>query len=138
MLPFPRGRSDAACRVVIPLYAVPIDARDGVNDGRHRIIISSFAVPVYALMRINDGRWQCPAMPTVGAGSSQREDSPAHCPIKITPLQAFRRGSLLEYGGLNRFSLFQKDVATRRAASLFGLHASHLWGSMVFIVKRCP
>ena len=46
---------DAACRVVIPLYAIS----------------------VYARMGINDGRWQCPAMPTVGAGSSQREDSPA-------------------------------------------------------------
>ena len=55
ILPFLGGRSDAARRVVIPLYAIS----------------------VYARMGINDGRWQCPAMPTVGAGSSQREDSPA-------------------------------------------------------------
>ena len=35
--PIPRfleGRSDAACRVVIPLYAFPVDAYMGVYAGR--------------------------------------------------------------------------------------------------------
>ena len=63
ILPFLEGCSDAACCIVIFLCAIPI----------------------YAHMGANDGRWQSPAtispqMPTVGAGSSQREDSPAHLP----------------------------------------------------------
>ena len=64
ILPSLGGRSDAARCVVIPLYAIS----------------------VYARMGINDGRWQCPSMPTVGAVfgtprrgfGAQREDSPAH------------------------------------------------------------
>ena len=40
--------------------SVPVDPRMGVNDGQCRIAL--------------------PAMPPVGAGSSQREDSPAHLP----------------------------------------------------------
>ena len=61
ILPFLGGRSDAARRVVTPPSAVPVDPRMGVNNGR-------CSIPRNAL----------PAMPTVGAGSSQREDSPAH------------------------------------------------------------
>ena len=70
ILPFSEGRSDAACRVVIPPFAVPIDARLVANGGRCR-------------MR----RRTLPAMPPVGAGSSQREDSPAHGPLpcRIAP-----------------------------------------------------
>ena len=59
--PFFEGRSDAACRVVIRLHAVPVDARMGVNGGRCGNPPNDLA-----------------AKPTVGAGSSQREDSPAH------------------------------------------------------------
>ena len=33
ILPFLGGRSDAACRVVIPLYAFPVNARMGVHAG---------------------------------------------------------------------------------------------------------
>ena len=33
ILPFPEGRSDAACRVVIRLYAVPVDACVDVDGG---------------------------------------------------------------------------------------------------------
>ena len=51
----------AARRVVIRLGAVPVDLRMGVNDGQCRIAL--------------------PAMPPVGAGSSQREDSPARRPL---------------------------------------------------------
>ena len=63
ILPFLGGRSGTACRVVILPFAGPVDAH----------------------VVTNDGRWQCigtesPPMPTVGAGSSQREDSPAHPP----------------------------------------------------------
>ena len=43
--------------------------------------------------------------------------------------------------GIRRFKTdsprFSKGVATRRAASLSGLHASHLWGPMVFTTTRC-
>ena len=59
--PFFEGRSDAACRVVIRLHAVPVDARMGVNGGRCGNPPNDLA-----------------AKPTVGAGSSQCEDSPAH------------------------------------------------------------
>ena len=59
--PFPGGRSDAACRVVILPFVAPVDAYVGVHDGR-------CGIPRNDLL----------AMPTVGAGSSQREDSPAH------------------------------------------------------------
>ena len=86
ILPFLGGRSDAACRVVIFLCAIPI----------------------YAHMGANDGRWQSPAtmspqMPTVGAGSSQREDSPAHRNIRIPchprkPRFLSRRGTPRRYG----------------------------------------
>ena len=34
ILPFLGGRSDAACRIVIRLHAVPVDARVGVNVGQ--------------------------------------------------------------------------------------------------------
>ena len=37
ILPLSEGRSDAACRVVIPPFAVPVDVRMGVNnDGRRQ------------------------------------------------------------------------------------------------------
>ena len=42
----------------------------------------------------------------------------------------------MEYGGLNLFSRSSEDVATRRAASFSGLHASYLWEPMVFIEIR--
>ena len=87
ILPFSEGRSDAACRVVIPSFAVPIDARLVANGGRCR-------------MR----RRTLPAMPPVGAGSSQREDFPARrlipCRVALSkgaacalkrPLCAFKR-----------------------------------------------
>ena len=61
ILPFLGGRSDAACRVVILPFALPVDAHVVANDGRWRCI-ATVSSP----------------MPTVGAGSSQREDSPAH------------------------------------------------------------
>ena len=61
ILPFLGGRSDAARRVVILPFALPVDAHVGANDGRWRGIAT-----------------ESPPMPTVGAGSSQREDSPAH------------------------------------------------------------
>ena len=51
ILPFLEGRSDAARRVVILPFAVPVDAHAGANDGRCRI-----------------RRIRLPAMPTVGAG----------------------------------------------------------------------
>ena len=62
--PFLGGRSDAARRVVILPFAVPVDAHVGANDGRWRCIAT-----------------ESPPMPTVGAGSSQREDSPARRPL---------------------------------------------------------
>ena len=34
ILPFLGGRSDAACRVVVPSFAVHVDAHVGANDGR--------------------------------------------------------------------------------------------------------
>ena len=62
ILPFLEGRSDAACRIVIHLRRSRCCLRgvNGVEGGNPP----------------ND----LPAMPTVGAGSSQREDSPAHLP----------------------------------------------------------
>ena len=60
ILPLSEGRSDAACRVVIPPFAVPVYAHMGANGGRCRMRRSTL-----------------PAMPPVGAGSSQREDFPA-------------------------------------------------------------
>ena len=93
ILPFLGGRSDTARRVVIPLYAIS----------------------VYARMGINDGRWQCPAMPTVGAGSSQREDSPAHrisanarAPIDSPPNPAMTRLSVRVFSpfGTRRFKSY--------------------------------
>ena len=47
-------------------FRLPVDARMGINDGRCGIL-----------------RNLLPAMPTVGAGSSRREDSPAHRNIRI-------------------------------------------------------
>ena len=76
----------ATRRVVILLFAVPVDAHVGANGGR-------YGIP----------RNDLPAMPTVGAGSSQREDSPAHCLHMRTPCHTWR------------WAVF---TTTRRAASL--------------------
>ena len=55
------------------------------HDAAHRVVTLPFAVPVDAHVVANGGRRRCvatesPQMPTVGAGSSQREDSPARSP----------------------------------------------------------
>ena len=60
ILPLSEGRSDAACRVFIPPFAVPVSAHMVANGGRCRMRRSTL-----------------PAMPPVGSGSSQREDFPA-------------------------------------------------------------
>ena len=69
ILPFSEGRSDAACRVVIPPFAVPIDARLVANGGRCR-------------MR----RRTLPAMPPVGAGSSPAAPSRAASRLLKLPI----------------------------------------------------
>ena len=66
------------------------------------------SVPVYACLGANGGRYgiprnDLPAMPTVEAGSSQRENSPAHCLHMRTPCHTWR------------WAVF---TTTRRAASL--------------------
>ena len=71
--PFLRGRSDAACRVATLPFAVPVDAHVVANDGRWRCIAT-----------------ESPQMPTVGAGSSQREDFPAHVPLYAQTARAPR------------------------------------------------
>ena len=99
ILPFLEGCSDAACCVVIFLCAIPI----------------------YAHMGANDGRWQSPAtispqMPTVGAGSSQREDSPAHLPPAT-----IRANQTWEPTVYNDAVIFNRNaaplIATRHATS---------------------
>ena len=127
ILPFSEGRSDAACRVVIsPSRLPPMGIYGFYNAATSRVVILLFAVPVDAHVGAKDGRCRMrrnalPAMPTVGAGSSQREDSPAHCLHMRIPCHTWR------------WAVF---TTTRRAASLSSLHASHLWESTVFTTMR--
>ena len=94
ILPFLEGRSDAARRVVIRLHAVSVDVRMGIvgaggvcSDAACHVVIR-LRNSRRCLRGVNDGRYGNPpndllAVPTVGAGSSQREDSPAHRNIRI-------------------------------------------------------
>ena len=74
--------NDAACRIVTLPFAVPVDAHVVANGGRRRCVAT-----------------ESPQMPTVGAGSSQREDSPAHhlamripCQPRIAPINGRPHG----------------------------------------------
>ena len=96
--PFLEGRSDAARRVVIRLHAVPVDARMGVNDGR-------CGNPPQRYPR---------KRPTVGAGSSQREDSPAHRNIRI-PCHP-RKPRFLSRRGVPRRTLKHHRTPNHRTA----------------------
>ena len=81
ILPIPGERSDAACRVVIFPHAVSQRFLQRRGMPRRNRNHTSPWVAWYTAWR----RWQWAAfgamriaMPPVGAGSSQREDSPAH------------------------------------------------------------
>ena len=76
ILPFHGVRSDAACRVVIRLRAASIDHRISLQDSR----IGWRYAQWHTRASVHVSRRRYPAMPTVGAGSSQREDSLAHRP----------------------------------------------------------
>ena len=81
ILPFIEGRSDAARRVVVFPHAVSQRFLQRCGMPRRNRNHTSPCVAWYTAWR----RWQWAAfgamriaMPPVGAGSSQREDSPAH------------------------------------------------------------
>ena len=80
ILPIPEGRSDAACRVVICLHAVPVYNRTPPTGTVWLAIRTQWHPRVGRRMMVGA---VYPAMPPVGAGSSQREDSPAHRNIRI-------------------------------------------------------
>ena len=80
ILPFSEGRSDAACRVVICLHAVPVYNRTPPTGTVWLAIRTQWHPRVGRRMMVGA---VYPAMPPVGAGSSQREDSPAHRNIRI-------------------------------------------------------
>ena len=61
-----------------------------------------------------------------GVFAVPREDSPAH---PGSP----RRGSLLEYGGLNPILTFLGGRSDAACRVVIRLHASHLWGLLVFV-----
>ena len=95
----------------------------GRSDAARRVVILPFAVPVDAHVVANDGRWRCvgtesPQTPTVGAGSSQREDSPTrHLAIHISCAPQMETPRFLQRRGiLNRDAA--RHVATNALRSV--------------------
>ena len=135
ILPFLGGRSDAACRVVIFLHDVSQRFLQRRGMPRRNRNHTSPCVAWYTAWR----RWQWAAfgamriaMPPVGAGSSQREDSPARPPS--APIGAYRPGA--RQRPFIRHGLVREGARGGRAT--FGPPLQHRPYQDPHETRRCP
>ena len=97
ILPFPEGRSDAACRVVIQPSRPPTMGTYGLHHDAARRVATVFEI------------WRC----LIETDLRARRENP---PKKIAPYGTFAAVSLLDYGGLNPILPFPRgrsDTACR-------------------------
>ena len=113
------------CPLLPPRIPPPMSRVDSTTTRRAASLSSHSPFPIYAHLGANDGRWRCiatesPPMPTVGAGSSQREDSPAHLSTICTrPAGHSERPTRGAFFGRDA----ARHVATKTAPSLRSHHA---------------